>query len=144
LCHRSTTAGMYDRRQRMLAAEVVRSSCAPVVRIQRVVQRTCNIARSNTVTKGQQRPLCGLSSRWRRLSFLLVRALRESSVLVVRGRVELPTFRFSGRERVRSVLSCRANYLCPLRKHDPVTQPAFVMAIETDHEFILAERRHRE
>ncbi len=46
------TAGMYDHRQRFLAAEVVRSSCAPVVRIEVVVRpgTTAPLA-SDRVTK---------------------------------------------------------------------------------------------
>ena len=34
-----TTASMRDRRQRLRAAKVVRPSCAPVVRIQRITRR---------------------------------------------------------------------------------------------------------
>jgi hypothetical protein len=60
------------------------------------VQLTCNIARENAVMNGQQGSYERSLTRDPKLTFSLVKALRTCPVLVVRGGVELPTFRFSG------------------------------------------------
>ncbi len=60
------------------------------------VRSACDSERPTTATHGQSWSLdgCGYESAWS--AFALVRALETCPKLVVRGRVELPTFRFSG------------------------------------------------
>jgi hypothetical protein len=54
----------------------------------------CDIERPTTVTHGQSWSLDGRGQEDAWQAFALVRALEASLKLVVRGRVELPTFRF--------------------------------------------------
>jgi len=61
------------------------------------VRSTCDSGRPTTVTHGQSWSLNGCRQESANSAFVLVRALETSPQLVVRGRVELPTFRFSGR-----------------------------------------------
>ena len=56
----------------------------------------CDSERPTTVTHGQSWSLDGCRYQGTQSAFALVRALEPSPKLVVRGRVELPTFRFSG------------------------------------------------
>jgi hypothetical protein len=68
-----------------------------LVCIQTVVQRTCNLGRRDTAAGGQERAEHCFDSQEPELAFLLVRALPDSPVVVVvRDRIELSTFRFSG------------------------------------------------
>ena len=60
------------------------------------VHRMFTNVRQNTATSGQQRAEHCFDCQQPDLTFLLVRMLLDSLVVVVRGRVELPTFRFSG------------------------------------------------
>jgi hypothetical protein len=59
------------------------------------VRSTCDSGRPTTVTHGQSWSLDGCRHESTQSAFALVRALKTSPKLVVRGRVELPTFRFS-------------------------------------------------
>jgi hypothetical protein len=68
----------------------------------RDVQSACDSERPTTVTHGQSWSLDGCGQESAQLASALVRGLDTSPKLVVRGRVELPTFRFSG---------CRVTYL---------------------------------
>ena len=61
------------------------------------VRSACDSERPTTVTHGQSWSLGGCKHERAQSAFALVRALETSPKLVVRGRVELPTFRFSGR-----------------------------------------------
>jgi hypothetical protein len=61
------------------------------------VRSACDSERPTTVTHGQSWSLSGCKHESAQSAFALVRALETSPKLVVRGRVELPTFRFSGR-----------------------------------------------
>jgi hypothetical protein len=61
------------------------------------VRSACDSERPTTVTHGQSWSLGGDTRESDQSAFALVRTLRTSPKLVVRGRVELPTFRFSGR-----------------------------------------------
>ena len=56
----------------------------------------CDSERLTTVTHGQSWSLDGCAHENAKSIFALVRPLEASLKLVVRGRVELPTFRFSG------------------------------------------------
>ena len=60
------------------------------------MRSACDSERSTTVAHGQSWSLGGCKHERAQSAFALVRALETSSQLVVRGRVELPTFRFSG------------------------------------------------
>jgi hypothetical protein len=60
------------------------------------VRSTCDSERPTTVTHGQSWSLDGCVARRADNAFALVRALETSPKLVVRDRVELPTFRFQG------------------------------------------------
>ena len=60
------------------------------------VRSACDSERPTTVTRGQSWSLDGDRRGSAQASFVLVRVLETSPKLVVRGRVELPTFRFSG------------------------------------------------
>ena len=61
------------------------------------MRSACDSERPTTVTHGQSWSLGGCKHERGLSAFALVRALETSPKLVVRGRVELPTFRFSGR-----------------------------------------------
>ena len=61
------------------------------------VRSACDSERPTTVTHGQSWSLDGCGHNRTESAFALFRALETSPKLVVRGRVELPTFRFSGR-----------------------------------------------
>ncbi len=61
------------------------------------MRSACDSERPTTVTHGQSWSLGDCQHGSAQSAFALVRALGTSSELVVRGRVELPTFRFSGR-----------------------------------------------
>jgi hypothetical protein len=60
------------------------------------VRSACDSERPTTVTHGQSWSLDGDRHESAQSAFTLVSALEISPKLVVRGRVELPTFRFSG------------------------------------------------
>ena len=60
------------------------------------MRSACDSERPTTVTHGQSWSLGGCKNERAKSEFALVRALETSPKLVVRGRVELPTFRFSG------------------------------------------------
>jgi hypothetical protein len=72
------------------------------------VRSACDSERPTTVTHGQSWSLGGDTRESDQSAFALVRTLRTSPKLVVRGRVELPTFRFSGREASGSRASGRS------------------------------------
>jgi hypothetical protein len=59
------------------------------------VRSACDSERPTTVTHGQSWSLDGGRRESAEQAFALVRGLEASPKLVVRGRVELPTFRFS-------------------------------------------------
>ena len=59
------------------------------------VRSACDSERPTTVTHGQSWSLGDCKHRSTQSAFALVRALETGPKLVVRGRVELPTFRFS-------------------------------------------------
>jgi hypothetical protein len=61
------------------------------------VRSACDSERPTTVTHGQSWSLGSGKFESAQSEFALVRAIDTSPELVVRGRVELPTFRFSGR-----------------------------------------------
>jgi hypothetical protein len=90
------------------------------------MRSACDSERPTTVTNGQSWSLDGCRHQNAMSAFALVRALETGPKLVVRGRVELPTFRFSGWQTVRSktTRSIRrgprphARYT-PLMHHDP-------------------------
>ena len=80
------------------------------------MRSACDSERPTTVTHGQSWSLDGCKNERAQSTFALVRALETSSRLVVRGRVELPTFRFSGWQtagsrqgRARSLASRRSD-----------------------------------
>ena len=60
------------------------------------MRSACDSERPTGVTHGQSWSLDGGRYQRGQSAFALVRALETSAKLVVRGRVELPTFRFSG------------------------------------------------
>jgi hypothetical protein len=60
------------------------------------VRSACDSERPTTVTHGQSWSLDDGRHESTQSAFALVRALGSSPKLVVRGRIELPTFRFSG------------------------------------------------
>jgi hypothetical protein len=60
------------------------------------VRSACDSERPTTVTYGQSWSLGGCKHDRAQSTFALVRTLETSPKLVVRGKVELPTFRFSG------------------------------------------------
>jgi hypothetical protein len=60
------------------------------------VQLTCNIDRQDAVMSGQQRTVDHRGGLSTDLTFRLVIALWHYSGVVVRDRIELSTFRFSG------------------------------------------------
>ena len=60
------------------------------------MRSACDSERPTTVAHGQSWSLDGDRHEGDQSTFALVRALATSLKLVVRGRVELPTFRFSG------------------------------------------------
>ena len=62
----------------------------------RDVRSACDSERPTTVTHGQSWLLDGCRYESAQSASVLVRALGSRPKLVVRGRVELPTFRFSG------------------------------------------------
>ena len=59
------------------------------------MRSACDSERLTTVTHGQSWALDGGRHESVQSAFALVRALETSPKLVVRGRIELPTFRFS-------------------------------------------------
>jgi hypothetical protein len=59
------------------------------------VRSTCDSERPTTVTHRQSWSLDGCRHESAQSAFTLVRAVKTSPTLVVRGRIELPTFRFS-------------------------------------------------
>ena len=59
------------------------------------MRSACDSERPTTVTHGQSWSLGSCKHENTQSAFALVRALETSPKLVVRGRVELPTFRFS-------------------------------------------------
>ena len=63
------------------------------------MRSACDSERPTTVTHGKSWSLDSCGHESAQLAFPLVRALETSLKLVVRGRVELPTFRFSGQPR---------------------------------------------
>ena len=63
------------------------------------MRSACDSERPTTVTHGQSWSLDGDRNGSAQSAFTLVRALGTRPELVVRGRVELPTFRFSGQPR---------------------------------------------
>ena len=65
------------------------------------VRSACDSERPATVTHGQSWSLDGDRHGSAGAAFALVRALEASPKLVVRGTVELPTFRFSGWQTTR-------------------------------------------
>ena len=60
------------------------------------MRSACDSERPTTVTHGQSRSLDSCRHESAQSAFTLVRALETSPELVVRDRIELPTFRFSG------------------------------------------------
>jgi hypothetical protein len=60
------------------------------------VRSACDSERPTTVTHGQSWSPGGYKHEGAQSAFALVRALETGPKLVVRGRVELPTFRLSG------------------------------------------------
>ena len=64
--------------------------------LRRGVRSACDSERPTTVTRGQSWSLDSDRHGSAPTVFALVKALETSQKLVVRGRVELPTFRFSG------------------------------------------------
>ena len=58
------------------------------------MRSACDSERPTTVTHGQSWSLGGCKHESARSAFALIRALETSPKLVVRGRVELPTFRY--------------------------------------------------
>jgi hypothetical protein len=74
------------------------------------VRSACDSERPTTVTHGQSWSLDGCGHESAQLAFALVRRLDTSPKLVVRGRVELPTFRFSGRVRFGIPASGRSEF----------------------------------
>jgi hypothetical protein len=60
------------------------------------VRSACDSEPPTTATHGQSWSPGGYKHESAQSAFSLVRALETSPKLVVRGRVELPTFRFSG------------------------------------------------
>ena len=90
-----TTARSPDRgrqRHREVKAKRPRSGA-----LRRGVRSACDSERPTTVTHGQSWALGGCRHESAGAAFALIRALETCPELVVRGRVELPTFRFSGR-----------------------------------------------
>jgi len=87
------------------------------------VRSACDSERPTTVTHGQSWSPGGCRHESARSAFALVRALEISPKLVVRGRIELPTFRFSGRERCsRSDNRCPTDAECSPRRARRVDQ----------------------
>jgi hypothetical protein len=94
------------------------------------VRSACDSERPTTATHGQSWSLNGYRHKSAGSAFALVRASPTSSKLVVRGRVELPTFRFSGMrttagQNVRQVVACLMRALSVL-DHDGLGQPCGV------------------
>jgi hypothetical protein len=98
------------------------------------VRSACDSERPTTVTHGQSWSLGGCKHESAQAAFALVRALETSPQLVVRGRVELPTFRFkAGRRRLlgragRGPLAGRRSYVGD--EDQGVTVPGFMWGRE--------------
>lgn len=60
------------------------------------MRSTCDSERPTTVTHGRSWSLDGCGHESAKSAFALVRVLRTSPKLVVRGGIEPPAFRFSG------------------------------------------------
>jgi hypothetical protein len=72
------------------------------------VRSTCDSERPITVTHGQSWSLDACRHEGAQSASALVRALETSPKLVVRGRVELPTFRFSGCQLCGLLAACHS------------------------------------
>jgi hypothetical protein len=69
------------------------------------VRSACDSERPTTVTHGQSWSFGGCKRESVHSAFALFRALETSAKLVVRDRIELSTFRFSGSSKLAGSLS---------------------------------------